>query len=224
MKESIIKDMLEISNRISKLPISKTDYKNYGKHAVKTVKKYFGSWAKAIRETFNTNTLQKFTKTKITISCKNCGKNTYNPKFCSSSCSAMYLNKLGVIGKKRKNNYCILCGEKITPRRKKCNNCKNFKVKTQDGYKHITDATIEDVLTNDTQKYRRIRNHARLVAKKNNLLDKCEFCPYNKHVECAHITPIEKFPKDTLIKIVNDLANLKGLCRNCHWEFDNLPR
>jgi hypothetical protein len=224
MKESIIRDIIRISQELSKLPISSIDYRKYGKHSIETVRKYMGSWPQAIKEIFNTNTLQKLPRNKSSVNCKNCGRETYNPKFCSASCSASYLNRLRLIGRKHKGNHCILCGVKITPQRKKCADCKNFKVKTKDGYKHISDATIEDILTNDTQKYRRIRNHARVIAQENNLLNKCEFCPYDKHVECAHIIPIKKFPRNTLIRVVNDPKNLKGLCPNCHWEFDNLPR
>jgi hypothetical protein len=230
MKESIIQDIIKISQQLSKSPISSKDYRKHGKHSIETVKKYMGSWPQAVKEIFNTTTLQKLPKIKIYINCKNCGRETYNPKFCSSSCTMVYLNKNEngrKVGRKSKGNKCTVCQISIPPRRKRCSKCK-FMVKVKEirdkiNYKHILETTIQDVLTNDTQKYRRIRNHARAIAKESNLLNKCEVCQYDKHVECAHITPIKKFPKNTLIKMVNDPKNLKGLCPNCHWEFDNLP-
>jgi hypothetical protein len=32
---------------------------------------------------------------------------------------------------------------------------------------------------------------------------------------------LTSFPLETPISVVNALDNLVGLCRNCHWEFDN---
>jgi hypothetical protein len=215
----IIQDIVLISQQLSKTP-TKLDYQKHGKYSNNTVRRLFGSWSAVISTIFNIP--PKIKSIKIKTRCIKCGTETTNPKFCSSSCSASYLNKLRVIGRKHKGNHCILCNAKITPRRKKCSDCKNFKIKIKSGFKHISEACISDVLTNDTQKYRRIRNHARVIAKANNLLIKCECCNYDKHVECAHITPIKHFSKDTLIKVVNDPKNLKGLCPNCHWEFDNL--
>lgn len=50
------------------------------------------------------------------INCLNCNKETNNPKFCSSSCSAIYNNK------KRLKKECLHCGNKIPARNKYCNN------------------------------------------------------------------------------------------------------
>jgi 5-methylcytosine-specific restriction endonuclease McrA len=52
----------------------------------------------------------------------------------------------------------------------------------------------------------------------------CEECGYDKHVEIAHIIPVSTFSVDTKLKTVHDRSNLKVLCPNCHWEFDNLPK
>lgn len=71
--------------------------------------------------------------------------------------------------------------------------------------------------------YALVRTRARAVAKKLGL-DSCEVCGYNKHVEIAHIRGISTFEGDTLLSVINARENLKALCPNCHWEFDNLPR
>ena len=52
----------------------------------------------------------------------------------------------------------------------------------------------------------------------------CEQCGYDKHVEVCHIKPIQSFPSQTAIDIINDISNLIVLCPNCHWEFDNIKR
>jgi hypothetical protein len=49
----------------------------------------------------------------------------------------------------------------------------------------------------------------------------CKNCGYDRHVEICHIRPINSFPEDTPVAVVNDLSNLVALCPNCHWEFDH---
>jgi hypothetical protein len=43
------------------------------------------------------------------------------------------------------------------------------------------------------------------------------------YVECCHKSSIESFNMDTLISVINDPKNLLGLCKNHHWEYDNIP-
>ncbi len=52
----------------------------------------------------------------------------------------------------------------------------------------------------------------------------CEICGYDKHTELAHIKAVSEFSLDTPLKIVHSRENLRILCPNHHWEFDNLPR
>ncbi len=68
-----------------------------------------------------------------------------------------------------------------------------------------------------------VRSRARSIARELGMTT-CVNCGYDKHVEIAHIHSIADFPIDTLISIVNDPSNLKPLCPNCHWEFDNLKK
>jgi len=53
--------------------------------------------------------------------CKNCNKETNNPKFCSRSCSASHNNK-GVRrhGQPPKSHFCLHCNNKLKPKRKYC--------------------------------------------------------------------------------------------------------
>ena len=52
----------------------------------------------------------------------------------------------------------------------------------------------------------------------------CKKCGYSKHVELAHIRAVSDFRDDELLRDVNSADNIVQLCRNCHWEFDNLDR
>ena len=69
-------------------------------------------------------------------------------------------------------------------------------------------------------KYSKIRQKARskyLASKPH----ECIVCGYTLHIEVAHIKPISSFPEDTLVSVVNHFDNLAGLCKRCHWEYDN---
>ncbi len=77
---------------------------------------------------------------------------------------------------------------------------------------------------NHYQKYSMIRYRARTYYFKDRSLPVCcEICGYDYHVEIAHIKPICEFSLDTMLSEINDLANLKALCPNCHWELDHPP-
>ena len=125
-----------------------------------------------------------------------------------------------------KKKKCFFCENLFQPKKKSakyCSKCNNISiVKTNDNrYIQIEKAAKGDVLTKDTQKYRRIRMHARKVAKANNIIDECCVCGYSKHVECSHYKSIASFDDKSLISEINHPSNLHGLCRNHHWEYEN---
>lgn len=65
-----------------------------------------------------------------------------------------------------------------------------------------------------------LRQHCRATNK--DIASKpCQNCSYALHVELCHITAVSTFSEDTKISEINSPENLLGLCRNCHWEFDN---
>ena len=66
-----------------------------------------------------------------------------------------------------------------------------------------------------------IQKLARRVFFENIDKPKCVICGYNKHVEVAHKKPVSEFDDNTLVKDINSINNLVGLCPNHHWEFDN---
>lgn len=134
--------------------------------------------------------------------------------FCSSSCSAIFNNK--IYRKKEHFNKCVKCGEKTDKSRARyCNLCsKNESLIPR------LEKTIAE-MENPTQRtrYSPIRLHARHITKK--LSQVCKKCSYDKHVETCHIKGVSTFSKDTKMDIVNSLDNLVLLCPNCHWELDH---
>lgn len=155
--------------------------------------------------------------------CLHCNAPTKNPKFCSMKCSAKFNNstKNGrKTGRMRLKRICVICESSIL-RGKFCSNCIH-KIKGNDGKYYLPNQIQkQQCITNDTQKYRRIRGHARKIANQLGLLNNCCNCNYSLHVECSHKKSIESFPDDAVITEINNPKNLRGLCRNCHWEYDN---
>lgn len=66
-----------------------------------------------------------------------------------------------------------------------------------------------------------IQKLAREIYFENNISPKCKICGYSNHVEVAHIRPVSDFPDTALIREINSIENLIGLCPNHHWEYDN---
>lgn len=157
--------------------------------------------------------------------CLNCKTFTENPKFCTRSCFVSYNNKKSNgrrIGRKKQHvKLCKVCGTDIFWNQTRCPECKFF-IKANDGKwyaPHLINKA--QILTNDTQAYRRIRSHARNIANAHGLLAKCVICDYALHVECCHINSIESFADDAKLIEINDPKNLIGMCRNHHWEYDH---
>jgi hypothetical protein len=66
-----------------------------------------------------------------------------------------------------------------------------------------------------------IRSHARYVLKRHKPEMKCDWCSYDKHVECCHLKPIAEFAPEATASEMNAEDNLRWLCPNCHWELDH---
>lgn len=158
------------------------------------------------------------------IDCVRCGAATTNPRFCTRSCAAVFNNSTGRTGRpvaKRIDWRCARCNGPAPPERSTCNTCVTH-IKANDG-SYVDPAVITkgQLVTKDTQKYRRIRDYARRYARPAGVLESCCICGYTLHVECAHIVPIQSYGDDTLIAVINHPSNLCGLCPNHHWEYDN---
>jgi hypothetical protein len=150
--------------------------------------------------------------------CPNCKNLTANPKFCTRSCAVTYNNKARP-KRKRKQRFCKHCNRDITEylgRRTTCDNCNPNNIDWES-------TTIGELKTRyGYQKHTRVRSLAR--QKYGHLTTECSECGYSNHIHICHIQAINSFPDETPIAVINSLSNLKFLCPNCHWEFDNLAR
>ncbi len=221
-KDNIIKDLKAIFLMMSKIP-SKKQYKILGSYSVVTVCRKFGSWSNALQETFSI-AIKPRNKRKL-INCAECGKETFNPKFCCGSCSAKANNR----SRSKNIKQCKVCKEFNTNYENLvCQDCKNkgFKSSTYViGYQ----TTIQDLIDqgyHKTKIFTLIRAHAKSVATKCNMTS-CSICKYNAHVEISHKKAISSFDPLTKISEINSPDNLWSLCANHHSEYDrgfiNIP-
>lgn len=139
---------------------------------------------------------------------------TRTKRFCDSSCSASFNNRI-FIKNPKKIRCCQDCGKPTVGRRLTCDDCYGKVV----DWSKITKKEMKDKY--EYQKHSRIRSAARSVFFKENSDVKCARCGYRKHVEVCHKKSINSFSDDVPISVINSLENLMGLCPNCHWEFDN---
>jgi len=210
----LMNDLLECYKKQDKIP-SLSFYKQHGQFHPCTYIRRFGSWNKSLLLCFNEINREKPPLLPVR-KCLFCGKETKNPKFCSSSCAGSYNNKKYPKRKKYVKK-CSKCGKKTNRSTNKCKQCY-----VEDKINFFGEKMISEFYaTAARHKYQKIRNHAHRVAKFHNVPKKCKKCEYNIHVDLCHIKPIGSFGKNTKIKIVNSLNNLVYLCKNHHWELDH---
>jgi hypothetical protein len=162
--------------------------------------------------------------------CKNCNtalKNKRN-KYCSKSCAAIINNTLYPKRQLEKQNKCKKCFKKYSRRSDRkthgvCMGCYKEDLILSYGNKTKKEAMNESLQYAAKHRYEMIRQHGKRLAKiKNWYKDKCEKCGYDKHTELCHVKPIHSFSDESLLYEINAKENIKFLCRNCHWELDNL--
>lgn len=154
------------------------------------------------------------------MNCLVCNKETNNPKFCSRSCSATFINK--ILPKRKPTRKCIWCDDIVmSSRHSRCKECQEKYLKTR--REHIEQLTLAEARRDHwpiKNKFDYIRVNTRYHFK--DLAAKpCYICGYDKHVELCHIRPIVDFPDDAKIKEINCYGNIIPLCRNHHWELDH---
>ena len=145
-------------------------------------------------------------------------KSTSGKMFCSRSCSA----KSGNSTKKKCKPMpeCPKCEQTMESRRiKMCSMCRKAE------YDLLDQLTLADVKYMEgpsgvEAKWAKVRGRAR-IKYQTEVLKGCTRCGYSKHAEVCHIKSISKFPLTATVGEVNDISNIKILCRNCHWEFDH---
>lgn len=124
--------------------------------------------------------------------------------FCSKSCAAQYNNKnrARTIDTRKE---CPICGGPKHTQSITCLICSTNEWLAR---------TISEVSSTS------IRSIARSVYGKLGNRH-CENCGYDSHIDVAHIKAIAIFDNAATMAEVNEIHNLVGLCRNCHWEFDH---
>lgn len=147
--------------------------------------------------------------------CNFCDKETKNPKFCSTSCSATYNNK-NKPKREKADKFCSGCGRSSTRNTKRCKFCRSKK-----DYASLTLESLSQECGSRNSYSTTVRQHSRFVAEEAGLLNSCRVCGYTCCVECCHIKAVSKFPLSSTLKEVNDKDNLVGLCPNHHWELDH---
>jgi hypothetical protein len=149
--------------------------------------------------------------------CLNCGKvievgdrkvsDVRTCSYCSHSCAAKASNHARGCSPKVT---CTKCGcslrVKSSKARGTCGNC----------YKTLLfGRRRKDQVLRTT-----IGAHARTLYMNSDLPKTCFSCGYGKHIEVCHIRSVSSFPPSALIEEINALDNLKALCPNHHWEYD----
>ena len=157
-------------------------------------------------------------------------------KFCNTSCSASYNNPKKP--RRIKKRYCSACGSvfippKNHPNRLRCNICcnKNKYYKKSNRPRHgvYISPNIENMTKGELFALRKswqsarsaITKHAIVTYRTSKKTQKCYICGYSKHFHVCHKRAVSDFSDSTLIKNINALSNLRALCPNHHWEFDN---
>lgn len=150
--------------------------------------------------------------------CLECQKETKNPKFCSSSCSASYHNRKNP--KRLLSRECVDCGKRIRYNVKRCKEC--FDQTRTDALQSLTLGEIRELYKDKTGMAvaSKIRGYGKYIYNKSDKPKHCAACDYNKHYEVCHIRAIKNFPDTATMFEVHALDNLIALCPNCHWEFD----
>lgn len=150
------------------------------------------------------------------MSCRNCGKSTDNPKFCSRSCAAIATNK--ATPKRKPSGRCADCSEPLPTSRKRCRACNEKR--------SPRNKTIGELRAKERKRKRHtswLHHEVRALNRAWNrelAQQPCRRCGYALHVELAHRVAITEFPDDALLTEINAPPNIIPLCPNCHWELD----
>jgi len=197
---------------------------------VKNIKGYIVKGSKHSFCSRNCQTL--YHDTTIDIPCTNChnifkrrkAQITDGNNFCGKSCSASYNNRVTPKRKKKVLNICsnVECDRHV--RNHRSDLCECHYSEKRDLFKNMT---LHEYQNKDSVKDKHpswVNSHVRNFCRSWNkdLTEKpCKVCAYSKHVELCHKIPVSFFPKNTVMKTVNNKHNVIQLCRNCHWEFDH---
>lgn len=175
--------------------------------------------------------------------CKQCGTTLRVPdrvkpsqftnKFCNAACAATFNNANGIIPRRKPGipksvRPCAGCGEPFVPRAAGRAGDSRLHCSVACA-KKTTRATVlarrKDEIFRNGRPWQparsTIQRMARHVFFESDRPKICEICGYHWHIEVAHRIPVSAFPGHATLGEINDLSNLRALCPNHHWEYDN---
>lgn len=129
--------------------------------------------------------------------CLHCKKETVNPKFCSSSCSASFNNK--GIRRWGETHFCLFCKVKLNRNGKYCSNTCQHKFK----YLKID----KDIENNNIVSKKSLRSY---LIRKDYSCEECHISSWNDKPITLEIDHIDGDGSN------NVLNNVRLLCPNCH--------
>lgn len=157
--------------------------------------------------------------------CKHCGIETANPKFCSRSCAAKE-NNISVAHNKARPRACTRCGVIFTReyayKSNLCPSCFGWASKASLSKKTLAEYHSFFSVQGKPPSWKNV--HIRSLNRSWNAdltKKQCSNCGYSKHIELCHRRAVANFPENATIGEVNAPENNVVLCPNCHWEFDN---
>lgn len=150
-------------------------------------------------------------------------KEKYQKKYCSSSCAAIYNNKMFPKKVAKATINCIDCAAVLLKKNQKgrilCDSCRTER---SDNYLYKLNPTRKEVVYEELTRaaaFAYIRWHAKEIVMKG-VDKKCVKCGYSNHVETCHIKAIAAFSDEDRLSDINHPSNLVHLCPNHHWEHD----
>ena len=208
--QELLDDLKRVKNKIGEIP-SITHYKKYGQYNCETLRRRFGFWGNILMEVFGEN-IRESRKPRPTIQCKNCGKKTKNPKFCSQSCNATYNNTR----RYGPPDTCKICGKRTRRNLTTCREC--YIIYTIKKYGEQTLGKFRKI-PSSKNRYQAVRLHAHRIASYYKIeSDKCLLCNYSNHLDLCHIKDISSFGDEISLNEINSPDNLVFLCPNHHWD------
>lgn len=148
-----------------------------------------------------------------TIHCINCSELTFNPKFCSTKCSALFNHKAGKYLKMKKDNCtakCLFCTVSISNKQKYCSQ----KCQAEFEYSNTLKEYLSGNYSLALDKLGTIKSFIRKWLREK-VENKCSRCGWNKINPKTKKVPVEVEHIDGN-HLNNDPSNLDMICPNCH--------
>lgn len=156
------------------------------------------------------------------MNCTNCKNETDNPKFCSSSCSAIYSNARRPRKRGYKNS-CAMCPTKVPYNNKYCKKCRALCKKH--GTKKVMHGKQSrcNICVNEQQnKYR----SGKIKRLKEMAGGECQICHYSRSFWALSFHHIDESTKEfalssknkSMDKMIEEASKCLLVCANCHAE------